>query len=52
MKLKTKNNKPQPLPIRTYRRDPTSGRWMDEQGKAHKLLDLGYHRVDLVPLTK
>ena len=52
MTLKTKNHKPEPLPLRTYRRDPTTDRWLDEQGHAHKLDDHGYHRVDLVPLTK
>ncbi len=52
MKLKVKKHKPEPQPIRTYRRDPATDRWLDEKGKAHKLLDHGCHRLDLVPLTK
>ena len=52
MKLKTKNHKPEPQPLRSYRRDPTTDHWLDEQGRAHKLDDHGCRRLDLVPLTK
>ena len=52
MKLKTKNNKPEPLPLRTYRRAPTTDHWLDKEMNPHKLDDHGCNRLDLIPLTK